>query len=427
MLFDLFLQIFLGMMEMDVTVFNTKNKMDASNVKERPRLRKKILNKRKANQINIFNHIPISTHYDNVTSVQHDNENLNPYLLIQYQQSNNQYIDGFTDTNLVDNDAKHRRKRRKNATSILTILEVQQHRLMSIKTEENKERCIWTKEDPIVSIQITIQLTVIDPHLQMYLQSASNFSQTTPLYNNSSVMPTLNYNLQPISLPNRDYSTFSYGTMSRNSSAKTINPSTELISTKQNLRRITPNISDTPKVHIRSNEDLREQQNIDNSILGVSQVSLLSDYVDHGDQTHICTICHAKLWKVETLRGNRSGKRTSFSICGDNGKVQPPELKETPIDYQDLFHSNDAKTKFFFKNIRRFNSMFSFTSMGGRVDNSINRGNATYIYRLSGKNYHCLGSLLPPNGSQLKFSQRYIYDTENEISNRQDVTSQKLQ
>ena len=145
---------------------------------------------------------------------------------------------------------------------------------------------------------------------------------------------------------------------------------------------------------------------------------MLSDYVDHGDQTHECKTCHAKLWKAETLKGR---KKTSFSMCCFNGKVQLPDLKEAPRDYQDLFRSNDAKSKYFLKNIRRFNSMFSFTSMGGIVDNSINSGNAPYVYRLSGQNYHCLGSLLPLDGSKAKFYQLYIYDTENEVSNRQDA------
>ncbi|CAH1430090.1 unnamed protein product [Lactuca virosa] len=79
----------------------------------------------------------------------------------------------------------------------------------------------------------------------------------------------------------------------------------------------------------------------------------------------------------------------------------------------------DSKSKNFMKNIRRYNSMFSFTSMGGKIDYSINKGNAPYIFRLGGQNYHSIGSLLPPNGSQPKFSQLYIYDTENENSNRQ--------
>lgn len=108
-------------------------------------------------------------------------------------------------------------------------------------------------------------------------------------------------------------------------------------------------------------------------------------------------------------------------MCCGYGKVQLPELKDAPTNYQNLFHAVDSKGKNFMKNIRGFNSMFSFTSMGGKVDSSINRGNAPYVFRLSGQNYHITGSLLPEDGAKPKFSQLYIYDTENEVSNRQKV------
>lgn len=62
--------------------------------------------------------------------------------------------------------------------------------------------------------------------------------------------------------------------------------------------------------------------------------------------------------------------------------------------------------------------MFNFTSMGGRVDNTYNKGGAPYIYRMHGQNYHAIGSLLPEYGDIPKFSQLYIYDTENEVENR---------
>ena len=62
--------------------------------------------------------------------------------------------------------------------------------------------------------------------------------------------------------------------------------------------------------------------------------------------------------------------------------------------------------------------MFAFTSMGGRVDKSINRGKGHYIFRNSGQNYHHIGSLLSEHGKNPQFTQLYIYDTENEIDNR---------
>ncbi|XP_059285058.1 uncharacterized protein LOC132038402 [Lycium ferocissimum] len=72
----------------------------------------------------------------------------------------------------------------------------------------------------------------------------------------------------------------------------------------------------------------------------------------------------------------------------------------------------------FRKNIRVYNSMFAFTSMGGRVDRSINRSKGPYVFRMSGQNYHHIGSLLPEIGKSPRFAQLYIYDTENEIDNR---------
>lgn len=81
---------------------------------------------------------------------------------------------------------------------------------------------------------------------------------------------------------------------------------------------------------------------------------------------------------------------------------------------------DDAKSKNFKNNIRTYNSMFAFTSMGGKVDESVNKtGRAPYVFRLHGQTYHKIGSLLPEQGSPPKFAQLYIYDTENEIENRE--------
>lgn len=40
------------------------------------------------------------------------------------------------------------------------------------------------------------------------------------------------------------------------------------------------------------------------------------------------------------------------------------------------------------------------------------------MFRLNGNNYHSIGSLIPPYALRPTFSQLYIYDTKNEVSNR---------
>ena len=135
----------------------------------------------------------------------------------------------------------------------------------------------------------------------------------------------------------------------------------------------------------------------------------------------MCPSCNALLWRAEVNRPSSTNQEGAFSLCCYNGKVELPEPRQPDESYLQLFRGETAISKYFLKNIRRFNSMFSFTSMGGKIDHSINRGNAPYTFRLSGENYHCLGSLLPVDGRPAQFSQLYIYDTENEISNRQSV------
>ncbi|XP_072077768.1 uncharacterized protein [Arachis hypogaea] len=59
-------------------------------------------------------------------------------------------------------------------------------------------------------------------------------------------------------------------------------------------------------------------------------------------------------------------------------------------------------------------------SLPRRVDHSINKCGAPPIFRIGGQNYHHIGSLLPPKSEKPKFVQLYIYDTENEITNRME-------
>lgn len=40
------------------------------------------------------------------------------------------------------------------------------------------------------------------------------------------------------------------------------------------------------------------------------------------------------------------------------------------------------------------------------------------MFQLHGENYHLLVSLKPPDGTDAKFGQMYICDTENEAENR---------
>lgn len=145
--------------------------------------------------------------------------------------------------------------------------------------------------------------------------------------------------------------------------------------------------------------------------------------MDDGDCVHTCKFCGALFCFGERAKKD-SKKRTAnvFSMCCLQGKVELPLLRSPPPALKKLFFDKSSnQSKNFHANIRQYNNMFSFTSMGGKIDHSIDNGGGPYSFVLSGMNYHNIGSLLPPHGQRPVYSQLYIYDTENEIQNRIDV------
>jgi hypothetical protein len=65
--------------------------------------------------------------------------------------------------------------------------------------------------------------------------------------------------------------------------------------------------------------------------------------------------------------------------------------------------------------------MFAYTSMGAKIDYSVNDGSAPYVFKICGQIHHLMGSMLPQDGEYPTYAQLYIYDTRNEISNRMNI------
>lgn len=131
-----------------------------------------------------------------------------------------------------------------------------------------------------------------------------------------------------------------------------------------------------------------------------------------------CNWCSAEVWFEERSEKSRSSKHIEFSICCQKGKVDLPLLKKPPHLLLSLINGSDKRSKHFKENIRAYNSMFAFTSIGGKIESNINNGGGPPQFILSGQNYHRIGSLLPKPGTAPKFAQLYIYDTQNEAKNR---------
>lgn len=127
------------------------------------------------------------------------------------------------------------------------------------------------------------------------------------------------------------------------------------------------------------------------------------------------------MWYEERIQKKYKARYPRFSMCCKQGRIILPLYRRPPQPLYDLFNKQDQRGKFFLANIRSFNSMFAFTSMGGKIDTKINDGGGPPIFVLNGENYHQIGSLLPLPDKEPKFAQLYIYDTENEVANRMAV------
>ena len=139
---------------------------------------------------------------------------------------------------------------------------------------------------------------------------------------------------------------------------------------------------------------------------------------DLGSPNNECPHCRALHWSAEVVRCSSTNKN-KYVLCCKKGRIKLP-LLQAPPPFLDALLSSD-KSQFFnhFKeNIRLYNSMFAFSSMGGKIDYEIIKKPGPYIFRICGQNHHMIGSLLPIEGEIPKFSQLYIYDTENEFNNR---------
>lgn len=141
---------------------------------------------------------------------------------------------------------------------------------------------------------------------------------------------------------------------------------------------------------------------------------------DLGRMDRACTKCGALHWLMErTTAAGSSNSQPLFSICCGNGSVQLPPIYPPPAELAYFFTESTAEAQRFRDNIRQYNAALAFTSLGVKVDNSVNAGGGgPPTFRIHGELCHQLGSLLPRNGERPVYAQLYIYDPRAALDHR---------
>ncbi|GJY14565.1 helicase [Tanacetum coccineum] len=151
--------------------------------------------------------------------------------------------------------------------------------------------------------------------------------------------------------------------------------------------------------------------------VNTSDIGAEVSYHNIGASSFQCVHCNATMWYEERVnKGNRS-VNPSFSLCCHEGKIRLPKFNPTPQRLHNLLNSNDPVTTQFRDHLRVYNSMFSFTSFGARIDHSINNGRGVYTFKVNGQSYHRIGSLLPKEGTQPRYTQLWFFDMGNKVRN----------
>jgi hypothetical protein len=114
-----------------------------------------------------------------------------------------------------------------------------------------------------------------------------------------------------------------------------------------------------------------------------------------------CGACKALHWLDERVT-KFSKRHPKFGMCCYNGKIVLPMLHKLP---QELYN------KGFHLHIHTYNSALAMTSVGRKLDYSVNRGGGPYVFKLHEELSHRIGSLLPAEGEEPSYAQLYVIDT----------------
>ena len=137
----------------------------------------------------------------------------------------------------------------------------------------------------------------------------------------------------------------------------------------------------------------------------------------------VCPECTALHWGCEKL-DNSSLLYPKFGMCCFSGKIMIPRLDDPPPELLHLLSGQEDICKKFRERIRNYNNALAMTSLGCDQDRAINRdGNGPYVFKVQGRLYHQIGSLLPRPRSSPVYAQLYIYDPQEALDFRMNNTA----
>lgn len=99
-----------------------------------------------------------------------------------------------------------------------------------------------------------------------------------------------------------------------------------------------------------------------------------SERLDIDHPQHTCVYCRALFWKAKCLKNNLKNTELVYPLYCKKGRIKLPLLADPPLYLAYLMNPQSSPINEKFKeNIYLYNSLFAFTSMGGRINHDINK------------------------------------------------------
>ncbi|UYV61982.1 hypothetical protein LAZ67_1007286 [Cordylochernes scorpioides] len=132
-----------------------------------------------------------------------------------------------------------------------------------------------------------------------------------------------------------------------------------------------------------------------------------------GGLTEICEYCYSKNFKLERPMDKK------FNYCCQKGKLVHLHKPEYPVFLRNLLTENSKESKYFQKNIWKYNSTFAFASFGcAHSDINIPIGGPD-IFKINGNIYHLTSkNIYPTEGNVPRYAQFYILDSQQALNIR---------
>ncbi|XP_035233479.1 uncharacterized protein LOC118205294 [Stegodyphus dumicola] len=161
---------------------------------------------------------------------------------------------------------------------------------------------------------------------------------------------------------------------------------------------------------LRMNAAQRSRSTLHNA--GRCGLEVYAEQHSVGSMEGSCDLCNGLFFTGER---NARGR---YMHCCNNGKIVEAE-RRYPEEWRNLMNGNHPFSEEFYANIRTYNCLLSFASMGANIE--MPTGSGPYCFRIHGAIYHRTSHLHPPHAGQEQYAQLYILDSDQALRQRMNI------